>query len=93
MVKQVFEPDTELTAIAIGYKNDKVNYIADKIFRIFRSANQTSGTTNIRLKKAFPFRIPKSAAFQNRILSSSAPFPKPRRWKTTVWMPRYPIMT
>lgn len=32
MVKQVFEPDTELTAIAIGYKNDKVNYIADKIF-------------------------------------------------------------
>ena len=32
MVKQVFEPDTELTAIAIGYKNDKDNYIADKIF-------------------------------------------------------------
>lgn len=32
MVKQVFEPDTELTAIAIGYKNDKANYIADKIF-------------------------------------------------------------
>lgn len=29
---QAFEPDVELTAIAIGYKNDKANYIADKIF-------------------------------------------------------------
>lgn len=31
MPTQVFEPDEQLTAIAIGYKNDKENYIADKI--------------------------------------------------------------
>ena len=31
MPTQVFEPDEQLTAIAIGYKNEKENYIADKI--------------------------------------------------------------
>lgn len=31
MPMQVFEPDEQLTAIAIGFKNDKANYIADKI--------------------------------------------------------------
>ncbi len=31
MPNQAFEPDEQLTAIAIGYKNDKANYIGDKI--------------------------------------------------------------
>lgn len=31
MPNQVFEPDEQLTAIAIGFKNDKANYIADKV--------------------------------------------------------------
>ncbi|MFV0626156.1 MAG: phage capsid protein [Alphaproteobacteria bacterium] len=32
MPKSVFTPDNELTAIAIGYKNPKENFIADKVF-------------------------------------------------------------
>ena len=67
MPNQAFEPDEQLTAIAIGYKNDKANYIGDKIlpyvpveaFKIFF-------TTNSQSKRDSLFPIPVSVASRPR---------------------------
>ncbi len=53
MPNQAFEPDEQLTAIAIGYKNDKANYIGDKILRYVRSKHSNFSYNEFPVEEDF----------------------------------------